>query len=1761
MRLSRWFASARSSLLTRPLGAKLSRPLCETLEDRWVPAPLLGLDITNNLLRFDSTAPTTILSTVPVIGLQLGEDLLGIDYRPATGQLYGLGSTGRLYTLDEVTGDAVQVGTGTFAVALSGTSFGFDFNPTVDKIRVVSDLGQNFRLNPLTGAQVDSDPATAGTQLDADLNPAGVNVIGSAYTNNRAGVATTTLYGIDFTTDQLVLQGGLDGVPSPNLGAITAVGLLDFDTTSDVGFDIAASGIVFASLTDPLALESTLVTIDLISGQATKVGDIAAGVPLRGLAVAPFVVTVIDDAGPGSLRQAILDANASLGTDVITFNLFGGGVQIINPLSALPDITEAVILQGASAPGFAGTPLIQIDGILASFVDRGLVLRQHTGSAINNLAITSFGSNGIFIDGGGAHTLTGNYIGLDPDGLTVTSNFDDGILIRNKSTNNTIGGTTVAARNVIAGNLNSGIAIYDVGTTGNVVSGNYIGTDASGAKAAGNIAGVFLDLGASNNTIGGTATGAGNVISGNAAGMFILGPETTGNVVQGNRIGTNAAGTAAVPNDAGGILLADAPFANTIGGAVAGAGNLISGNLGFGITLFGDAKTTLIQGNIIGLDATGTKVLANTGFGISLESGATGNTIGGTTAAEANVISGNTDSGVNFQNQTTTANLLSGNLIGTNGANDALGNVRNGVTLQEAATGNTISGNVIVANQKNGIEMFGSDVSDNAVRGNFIGVTPTDVVRPNGTGVLIRDGASGNWIGSFTEPNVISGNTNAGVEIAGDNFLSSDNNRIGNNFIGTAKSAATLPNGTGIIIRGLAANNAITNGVISGNTGAGVLITGSGTTGTLVEMNFIGTDPLVTKLIPNGAGGVVVEATGIQISSNLIVGNTGAGITLRNSASGNTLDSNTIGFDPFVLGALPNTTAGIVLETSANNNTIFGNNIAGNLGDGITLRTGATGNLVQGNFVGTSSVGTISTNLPNGGNGITLQAVSGNLIGDAAAGKGNRIGNNLGHGIALLGANGNTLLGNEIGTDTAGTANLGNQLSGIFFDTNSSNNTVGSSAGGANGNLIAFNTLDGITLATGVGNRIQGNRIYANGKLGIDLGNDGPTANQPSGAQNFPVITTANSTATGGLITGTLDSTPNSVFEIELFSNTVGDPSGFGEGETSLGVVRIITDATGAATFAFTLRAPLAAGAVVTATATNVGTGTTSEFSATTLAGTDLIAPTVTLISTALDPTALASIPVMVTFSEPITNFTLSDLTPVNGTIQNFVIVSSTVATFTLVPTNQGTVAVTLAAGAAQDVAGNDNNAATLSRLFDTVAPTVVVTPGAGQPNPGTTAIVFTVTFSEPVTGFDSNDLVIGGTAGATKGTVTGSGSTYTVSVPAPTQAGTVTLSVVGNAAVDAAGNSSALPSGTPASVTFTLGTSPPVVPLTQPGLTQVVVSGSSSLANVYNFDAAGQLTQVGSAVTPFPGIPGLVRGASGDINGDGVVDQVFVTGPGGGDRVRIVSGKDGSDLLTAGTFNAYAGENFTTIGLFVAVGDIDGDGTAEVVVSPDQGGGARIQVFRFSAGSLVQVGNFFGIEDPAFRGGGRIALGDIDGDGKLDMIVGAGFGGGPRIALFNGLDLTGNVQRPRKLIGDFVIFEPGLRDGVFVAAGDLNGDGKADLVFGGGPGGGPRVTALDAAAVLTSSDPNLTGVKNTPLSNFFAFDANQRGGVRVTVKQADGDSKLDLVVGSGDGVAPAVKTYRGADVLTAANGTEPTVLQSLAPFGSSALANGVFVG
>jgi hypothetical protein len=418
--------------------------------------------------------------------------------------------------------------------------------------------------------------------------------------------------------------------------------------------------------------------------------------------------------GPCTLRAAIDQANATGGTDTMEFSIGGVGVPTISPGSALPTITAPVIIDGTTEA--AG--MVEVDGTNAGAGVDGLNITAGS-STVKGLVINSFGGDGIELSTNGGNTIEGNYIGTDVSGTVALGNSVNGINIEG-SANNMIGGTAAGEGNVISGNFR-GIAMAGSGVTGNVVQGNLVGTDVNGTADLGNSShGINIEV-PGNNTIGGTAAGAGNVISGNG-GSGIRMFAATGVVVQGNYIGTAVNGTSALGNSRDGVIIFGG-FSNTIGGTEAGAGNVISGNNSNGVFIDG-ADGNVVQGNLIGTDVSGTTDLGNAQNGVKIFASFS-NTIGGTEAGAGNVISGNNSNGVWIDHATLSdpspSNLVQGNYIGTDvTGTSALGNLQHGVLLQ--ASNATIGG--VAMGTGNTIAFNGGD-------GVFVELDPRNTIRGN----------------------------------------------------------------------------------------------------------------------------------------------------------------------------------------------------------------------------------------------------------------------------------------------------------------------------------------------------------------------------------------------------------------------------------------------------------------------------------------------------------------------------------------------------------------------------------------------------------------------------------------------------------------------------------------------------------------------------------------------------------------------------------------------------------------------------------------------------------------------------------------------------------------------------------------------------------------------------------------------------------------------------------------------------------------------
>jgi parallel beta-helix repeat protein len=477
---------------------------------------------------------------------------------------------------------------------------------------------------------------------------------------------------------------------------------------------------------------------------------LVAGSLARFSIAAIFTVINTNDSGPGSLRQAILGANANSGLDTIAFSI-GSGPQTIAPLSPLPTITDPVIVDGTTQPGYAGAPLIELSGANAGSGTDGLSITAGN-SEVHALVINRFqasflggGGNGIFISGGGFNFVTRCYLGTNAAGTAILSNSGDGVLI-SSSRSNAIGFSSWG--NLISGNGN-GVGIIGTGSDENSIQGNTIGADVARTTALPNFSNGIAIFAGSGALIGAASNGQQNWIAGNQKdGVLVSGAAT------GTRIFTNFIG----------IRVAPIPFGNAGNGIqVSGAsgttvgGNDVFGNGANGVLMISGATGTVLYGNQV----------TNNALNGVIASGANGNTIGG-----GNVISSNGTNGVRIRSGAS-GNVVIGNLIGTDLLGvSAAGNALEGIQLNDGATGNTIGGsglgqaNVICGNGSNGVLILDPATTNNVVKGNLIGITNGGAFLPNAKrGVSIESGTSGNKIGGVApgEGNTIAFHSGAGV--------------------------------------------------------------------------------------------------------------------------------------------------------------------------------------------------------------------------------------------------------------------------------------------------------------------------------------------------------------------------------------------------------------------------------------------------------------------------------------------------------------------------------------------------------------------------------------------------------------------------------------------------------------------------------------------------------------------------------------------------------------------------------------------------------------------------------------------------------------------------------------------------------------------------------------------------------------------------------------------------------------------------------------
>lgn len=980
------------------------------------------------------------------------------------------------------------------------------------------------------------DPATVGSNLTYTLQVTNGPAPSGTPDDTNVVVSDSLPTGVTFNS-----ATATQGSCTQSNGTVTcSLGTLGFYSSATVTINVTPTAA--GTITNTATVTSDNPDSNSANNSATATTTVQS---------APIIVTNTNDSGTGSLREAILTSNASTGTkETIAFNIpvpssspppSANTPRTITPLSALPTISDPVIIDGTTQPGYAGTPIIELNGTSAG--GNGLTITAGN-STVRGLAINRFSLNGIQIQTNGGNTIAGCYIGTNTSGTSALANGQSGITIQ--TANNIIGGTTAGAGNLISGNSNTGLQITTNAGIGNVVQGNFIGTDVTGTSALKNTNnGVQIFFAGSNNLIGGTSAAARNIVSGNGLNGVAI-QSSSGNTVQGNYIGTNAAGTARLPNINQGVNIGTGNN-NLIGGTVAGAGNVISGNNSIGIGI-NNANTTgnKVQGNLIGTNAAGTAALANSQGGISIAFSVDQTTIGGDDAADGtvdgvvaarNVISGNVGNGVAIQQASNTT--VQGNYIGTNPSGTAaLANTGSGVSISGAATNNTIGGmttgarNVISGNGSNGVGI--ANTTGNKVQGNYIGTKAdgASALANAGSGVGISGGAAANTVGGTTTSagNVISGNNSDGVQMIS---AGTTGNIVQGNLLGTdASGTAAVPNAfRGVSIFSSASANIIggtvagARNIISGNAQGGIYIAASSSN--KVQGNYIGLQINGTTALANTTSGIFIlsgasqnliggddaadgTVDGIVAARNIISGNSVHGITTDNSnqsiVAGNYIGTNAAG-----TAALPNGQDGIRLNANATNTTIGGttagarNLVSGNGNRGVIINgAGATGNTVVGNYIGTNALGNGA--LPNVRHGVILSVASNNRVGGTEAGASNVISGNGQLGVGIFGDGttaGIVVQGNVIGLAADGSAALGNGASGIQMS-----DTVGALIGGAspaarniisaNGRGIALFTSPNITTS---GNLVQGNFIGtdASGEASRSNNGDGIALNSISG--------------------------------------------------------------------------------------------------------------------------------------------------------------------------------------------------------------------------------------------------------------------------------------------------------------------------------------------------------------------------------------------------------------------------------------------------------------------------------------------------------------------------------------------------------------------------------------------------------------------------------------------------------------------------------------
>ena len=875
---------------------------------------------------------------------------------------------------------------------------------------------------------------------------------------------------------------------------------------------------------------------------------------------ATFVVTNANDAGLGSLRDAIEKANAAPGADNIAFTIPGAGPHTIALKSALPRITSPLHIDGYSQPGARQNSAANgNDAVLQIVLNGDAVVAGGSGGldiaaaecSVKGLVIQDFLGFGIRLSAPGGSQVSGSFIGTDAAGRKRRSN-GTGIEVAEGSNDNLIGGAEPQFRNVISGNRVHGVRVVRAART--KIEGNFIGTAKAGDERLGNGVGIYLDRSV-RTSIGGPFAGRRNVVSANANyGIFAAsGSEAS---VLGNFIGTDAGGTRDLGNERSGVYLTQAMYMAPerdarIGGPDAGEGNVIAHNWAAGVAVEDESSGNSIRGN---------RIFRNIGLGIDLQ-------MNGVTPNDPVP---DADAGPNrLQNFPVLHNV------------------------EPAGAGIKVAGVLrSVPDTPFKIDFYGNSVRDPSGHGEGEFNLGAIDVTTDGNGEVVFEAtlpSQGTWISATATRD---GATSETSEFSP--LIARAGTKVG--------VINTNPSGIGSFAQAIQDSNA------SGN-------------------------PSVVNTITFALGGTGPST--IRLAAPL-------SITQPVNIDGCSQEGATPGH-PLIMVDGSEMTAGPMLGINAGNSTIQCLALVRHQpqSNAAALLVQGSGNWIVGNLIGIAPDNTPGPNKV----GLTLLG-SNNFIGD------NVISSNTQGGIGVApGASGNQILRNRIGTDTTGTLDRGNAGTGVSM-LNGMDTLIGD-------NTIAFSRTTGVLLSgTSAGNRITRNSMFGNG-TGIDLSpvtgpdsNDaGDTDVRANGGQNHPELAVAR--IIGSVtVAGAMNSTPDSRFRVEFFLSPTCSPIGFGEGRTFLAETVVTTDGTGRGAFSTTLPDSVAAGQVVTATATDTS-GNTSEFSRCATIGTG--APPPGTVVSLLSPEAATNAPGT---THNVTATITSGGAPVAGVAVEFSIVS-----------------------------------------------------------------------------------------------------------------------------------------------------------------------------------------------------------------------------------------------------------------------------------------------------------------------------------------------------------------------------------------------------------------------------------------------------------------------------------------------------------------------